>query len=1565
MSPKLSPAKQALLAQRLKGKATPRITIPRRDPKGPIPLSFAQQRLWFLAQLEPDNPFYNIPTALRLEGDLDIGAFQQALDQLVQRHETLRTTFTTIDEQPQQIIHHHIAISIEQVDLSALPANKQDQEVERVAMAAATQPFDLTQGPLLRIKLLQLAPSQSVLLITLHHIISDAWSTGILIRELAYFYQAVLQSKPAHLPELPIQYADFSHWQRQQTDRLEQQLNYWQQQFATLPPVLALPTDRPRPAVQTYRGDRCTIELSTVLTAQLKQLAQDTDSTLFMVLLASFQVLLHRYTHQTDITIGTPIANRNQTAIEGLIGFFINSLALRADLSDNPTFRQLLAQVRERTLGAYAHQDLPFEKLVDALDVPRDLSYSPLFQVMLILQNAPTTALNVPGLTLTPLQFNAQITKLDLTLICIEQAEGLTAVMEFNTDLFDAVTIERMMAHWQTLLNGLITEPHTPIDTLPLWSTTLPPELYQWNQTAQDVPPQLIHQLFETQAHHTPTGIALTCPPETFTYQDLNHKANQLARYLTTQGVGPETFVGIYLHRSPALLIALLAVLKAGGTYIPLDPTYPTPRLAYMVADSGLQLVLTHGDLPPLTPKIPYLNLDRDSHLWAAASGQNLPTESLADQLAYVIYTSGSTGQPKGVQITHPAVVNFLLHHRQTLKISATDRLLAVTSVSFDIAVLELFLPLIVGAQVILVNRDEATNGYQLAQRLTDATLMQATPSTWRLLLATDWCGQYNLQVLSGGEALPPDLAAQLLPKCQTLWNMYGPTETTIWSTHAQIKASPEITIGYPIANTDIYVLDHHLNSVPIGVVGELYIGGMGLARGYLNRPSLTAERFIPHPFSTVPGARLYRTGDLARYRPDGTLQHLGRADHQLKVRGVRIELSEIEFHLHQHPQVQTAVVVAQGQDNQLVAYCVPEANQALTPESLRQFLQQHLPLAMVPTLYVSLPELPLTPNGKIDRRALPAPTAEVITRGHAFVAPQSTTEQALVDIWTQILGIEVIGIDDNFFNLGGDSIRSLQLVSRAHAAQILLTPKDIFQHQTIRALAHAAKPFSPVTPLTRPQPSLPQRQILQQSIEQELEDVYPLAPMQQGMLFHTLYHSQGLYVAQFCYRLQGPLNIPALQQAWQTVIDHYPTLRTAFGWEGLDHPLQWIAAEVALPWETLDWRGESAEPQRIDDFLYQDRVRGFAVHQPPLMRLTLIQLQDSVFEFIWSVHHLVLDGWSLSLVLQNVFQQYAALDQGQVAPLSPTAPYRNYIAWQQQQSAAAATQFWQDYLQGFTAPQPIAAMGQDQAGSRADRQQSYIHLRHPLSAAVTSALQQQCHHHRLTLNSLIQGAWALVLSHITQTSDVVFGATTAGRPPQLPKAEQMVGVFINTLPVRVQIDSNTELMPWLQNLQEQQITARQFEYSSLTTIQQASDVPQGTALFDTVVVFENYPVDLAAVQALQTAVQIKAFRSFVNNSYPLTIRAIPGDELRLEMMADLVCLQRSKVECWLQLFAYTLESIAVAPPPTIDEQLTNIATHQLKLQSQQAETLKTSSLGKLKRSRRKAVVTENQEGSS
>lgn len=1573
----LSAAKRALLAQRLRGDRTPRTTIPQRPSKTSAPLSFSQQRLWFLTQLEPDHPFYNIPTALRLEGELNISALQGALNQLVDRHEILRTTFDTIDEQPQQTIHSQMPLPIGQVNLSALSATAQEQAVEQLAVSEGAQAFNLSQGPLLRITLIQLSATESVLLLTLHHIISDAWSMGIFVRELATLYTAAIQSQPLSLAKLPIQYADFAHWQRHQTDRLAPQLRYWQEQFAILPPVLALPTDHPRPAQQTYRGDRCTIELPETLTQALNHLAQETDCTLFMVLLASFQTLLHRYTHQSDLTVGTPIANRNQIEIEGLIGFFINTLALRADLSGHPTFRQLLAQVRKRTIGAYEHQDVSFEKLVDELEVPRDLSHSPLFQVMLIVQNAPTASLQVPGLTLTPLNYETQTTKFDLTLICIEQERHLTTVMEFNTDLYEPATIQRMLSHWQTLLLGLTQNPQTPIGFLPLLepgTQTLPKS---WNQPQVDIPQSLVHQRFEWQVQQSPDAIALTYEHQSLTYQALNQQANQLAHYLQSQRVGPEVYVGICLERSPDLLVALLAVFKAGGTYIPLDPSYPSERLAFMVKDSGLQLLLTQTHLQDRPFQIPCLCLDQDQHLWATASDLDPISDVTSAHLAYVIYTSGSTGQPKGVQITHQSLVNFLHAHQQSPGISAEDRLLAVTSVSFDIAVLELFLPLMVGAEVIMVPTAITSDGYQLAQAVSTATIMQATPATWRVLLTTGWAGQSTLKLLCGGEALAPDLVEQLLPRCDSLWNMYGPTETTIWSTHAQITSHTPITIGQPIANTEVYLLDPYLNPVPMGVPGELYLGGAGLARGYLHHPSLTAEKFIPHPFSSRAGARLYRTGDLARYQPDGTLQHLGRRDHQVKVRGFRIELHEIEAHLNQHPHIQAAVVTVKGQGkDQLVAYYVPDNAVSLPPADIRQTLQQTLPTFMVPTLFVSLPALPLTPNGKIDRNALPDPLERLMPLGTPYIGPRTPTEQRLTAIWTQVLDIPEIGIDDNFFALGGDSIRSLQVVSRARQTHLSLVPKDIFQYQTIRSLASAveateASVYEDLN-LTAQLPQIQQDTLHQQlGPHRQIADVYPLSPMQQGMLFHTLYSPQaGLYVAQFCYRLQGPLHSPFLQQAWQQVIAQHPMLRTAFCWEGLETPMQWVEADVHLPWMEMDWRDDSEPEQcdRLDDFLHQDRIQGFSLHYPPLMRFTLIQVSEFEFEFIWSFHHLILDGWSLPLVLQSVFRQYAALENGQDLSALAPRPYRDYIAWLHHQPVDIAMTFWQQYLQGFAAPNTLEASTMNpngQAGSRADRYQGYTRLSHNFPKSPTSALQAQGQKHHLTLSTLAQGAWAIVLCHLSQSEDVVFGATTSGRPPQLREAEQMVGVFINTLPIRVQITPDTSLMSWLQALQEQQITARQFEYTSLTQIQQASEVPQGTPLFESLLVFENYPVDSTSLQGLQTSVQIKDFRSFVNNSYPLTVRVLPGATLKLEMMADLVRVPTHQIQRWLQLFAHTLQAIATAPERSLGELLTTVSLQAQALEKQHKQVLKAASFNKLKHTKRKAVASENKEVSS
>ncbi|MCB0167234.1 MAG: amino acid adenylation domain-containing protein, partial [Anaerolineae bacterium] len=870
-----------------------------------LPLSFAQQRLWFLDQLEGPNPTYNIPTALKLNGPLDMMALSGALNTIVQRHEVLRTTFRTQAGVARQMIHPTVTFQLPLIDLQTLPAELQTIEVDRLIETEALHCFDLSQDLPIRARLLRLDQQAFVLLVTFHHIAADGWSTGVLIREVTALYRAYAQGLPSPLPDLPIQYADFAYWQRQWlADEipgqrpLTKQLTYWQQQFSPMPPALTLPTDHARPAQMTFHGTQLSFTVPSDLNRNLHRLSRQAGTTLYMTLLAAFKVLLHRYSGQTDLVVGSPIANRTRPEIEALIGFFANTLALRSDLSGRPTFLDLLARIKQTTQAAYEHQDLPFEMLVEALQPERSLSHSPLFQVMFSLQNTPQPKLALPDLSLQFMENQTLTAAFDLVLV-IEELDGeLTGTWMYNTALFEPATITRMTAHFQTLLAGIIADPNQPITDLPLLAETERQQLLlQWNETQRSYPAtQCLHHLFEQQVERTPEAIALIYREQQWTYQDLNRRANQLAHYLQSLGLGPDSLVGICVERSLEMMVGLLGILKAGATYIPLDPAFPPQRLAYILQDADITTLVTQHKLVDHLPDhtVQPVYLDTDWPTIAAHPTDNLTVPVAPEELAYIIYTSGSTGRPKGVQIAHRAVVNFLTAMQQQPGIEASDKLLAVTTLSFDIAVLELFLPLTVGAQVIIVDHETAQDGRLLGKTLTtsQATVMQATPVTWRLLLESGWSGDSQLKALCGGEALPRQLANQLLDKVGALWNMYGPTETTIWSTLYRVTAGQgSVSIGRPIANTQIYILDSHLQPVPIGVPGGLYISGAGLARGYHHRPELTEEKFIDHPFE--PGTRLYHTGDLARWLPDGTIEFLGRVDHQVKIRGFRIELGE------------------------------------------------------------------------------------------------------------------------------------------------------------------------------------------------------------------------------------------------------------------------------------------------------------------------------------------------------------------------------------------------------------------------------------------------------------------------------------------------------------------------------------------------------------------------------------------------------------------------------------------------------------------------------------------------
>ncbi|MBD1938950.1 non-ribosomal peptide synthetase [Microcoleus sp. FACHB-68] len=1067
-----------------------------------FPASFAQQRLWFFDQLIPGTAAYNVPTVIRLTGTLNLTALERTLNEIVRRHEVLRTAFVIVEGQPFQAIAPSLSVSVPVLDLQQLPATEREAEAKRLIKAECERPFNLSQGPLLRVTLLRLDESEHILLLNMHHIVADDWSIGVLIRELGIFYTAFAENRPALMPALPLQYADFAEWQREwlQGEVLETQLAYWRQQLAGIE-VLNLPVDRPRPATQTYRGSTQYLEISQELSEALEKLSQREEVTLFMTLLAAFQTLIYRHTYQEDIAIGSPIANRNRSEIEKLIGFFINTLVLRTDLSGNPTFRELLARVREVTLGAYAHQDLPFEKLVEELQPERNLSRHPLFQVVFALQNSPMEGLQLPELAVSSVNIETQTTRFDLELhlwksssdfrsIYGEQwqnSEGFRGIVVYNTDLFDHATITRMLEHFKILLKKIIANPEQRIGDLSILSEVEQHQiLVEFNSNFLSVHnftskiKGTIPQLFEAQVEQNLDKIALSFEEEKLTYRELNIRSNKLAHYLKKLGVGSEVVTGICLEPSAGLIVAMLGILKAGGAYLPLDPSYPRERLSFMLEDAQVSLVITHSLLDIDYGKTKVVCLDKDEEVINRESEKNLKNSTNEENLAYVIYTSGSTGKPKGVAIPHKAVVRTFLNPNY-IKIEPADKIAQVSNTSFDAAAFEIWGALLHGAQLVIINRNVILSPEDFtAQLRTDniSVLFLTTALVNQMASVIPQAFNKLRYLLFGGESADPKWVQEVLKKGapEQLIHLYGPTENTTFSSFYCVQDIPESTtsipIGRPVTDTQIYLLDQQLQPAPIGIAGELYISGERLARGYLNRPDLTADRFIPNPFfeegergksSLNASSRLYKTGDLARYLPDGNIEFLGRIDEQVKIRGFRVELGEIEAILSQHPAIQQTVVIAIediSANKRIVAYIVPSNSSFISHPSsllstLRQFLAEKLPEYMVPSAFVVLESLPLTPNGKIDRRRLPV--IDIVQNiNENYVAPSTAAEEVLAGIWAEILGLKQVSIHDNFFELGGHSLLATQLVSRVRDSfGVELPLRNLFEAPTV---AHLAK---------------------------------------------------------------------------------------------------------------------------------------------------------------------------------------------------------------------------------------------------------------------------------------------------------------------------------------------------------------------------------------------------------------------------------------------------------------------------------------------------------------------------
>ncbi|HEX6911984.1 MAG TPA: amino acid adenylation domain-containing protein, partial [Longimicrobium sp.] len=1272
--------------------APPLVPFPR---DGTLPLSFAQQRLWFIDQLNPGSAAYNMPYALRLRGPLDVAALEHALTQIVRRHEGLRTRFPSVDGEPLQVIDPPYDFRIHVEDLTALDGDAQHAEVRRRAAAEAGRPFDLAAGPLIRITVLGLGTDDHAVFFTLHHIVSDGWSTDILIAEVSELYAAYVDGRAPVLRPLPIQYADYAAWQHawMAGEVLEGQLGYWRERLAGAPPMLELPTDRPRAAAPTERGGRVPLMLSRETVDGLKALSRREGATLFMTLLAAWQLLLSRWSGQDDVVVGSPVANRGRAEVEGLIGFFVNSLALRTDLRGDPTVRGVLRRVREGVLQAQAHQDLPFERLVEGLGVERVLGRMPVFQVFFAFQNAAVDFLRMgDGLQAEPLSTHDPIAKFDLMLALGEAADVLRGSIVYRAELFDEGTIERMADHLRRLLDAMAADPEARISRLPLLSGDERTRLLGWSGTARGDGYPSPHALFAAQAARTPDAPAVLADGETLSYAELDARANRLAHLLRARGVGPESRVGVAMARSPRLVTALLAIVKAGGAYVPLDTGYPAERLAFMLADSAVSVLLVDDALPgPLAGfGGAVVSLQAD-----AAEIDRQPADALGihvhpDTLAYVVYTSGSTGRPKGIGIPLKAVVR-LVRGADFAQLGEDDRVAQVSNTSFDAFTWELWGTLLNGGALVCLDRDTLLAPAALvdAFRRHGVTAVFLTTALFNQVARDVPEGFAPLRhVLFGGEAVDPSSVRRVLEHGAPgrLLHVYGPTESTTFSTWHPVRHVDEgavtVPIGTSVANTTVYVLEGAGEPAPIGVSGELFLGGDGLARGYLGRAALTAERFVPHPF--VPGARLYRTGDAVRWNARGEIEFVGRLDQQVKVRGFRIELGEIEAALCAHPGVREAAVVTrrEGDDHRLVGYVVPAEGQAVAFGELRKHLRLSLPDYMVPASWVALDAMPLTPNGKTDHRALPAPDAAA--DGEGYVAPRTPTEEILAGMYAEVLRAARVGAEDDFFALGGHSLLATRLVSRVREAfGVELPLRALFEAPRVSALAERVDALAGAGEALPAPPLLPV----------ERAGDLPLSFAQQRLWFIDQLEPGGsAYNVPYALRLTGPLDVDALERSLSELVRRHETLRTRFPSQG-GEPVQVIdpAGPVRIPVADLRALPPNEREERAQEMAVAEAARPFDLRTGPLVRAALLRLDDEEHALLFTLHHVISDGWSMGVLIREVSALYGAFAEGTEAPL-PALPvqYADFAAWQRQWISGAVLEaqmaYWRERLAGAPA---------------------------------------------------------------------------------------------------------------------------------------------------------------------------------------------------------------------------------------------------------------------------------------
>ncbi|HEY0726768.1 MAG TPA: amino acid adenylation domain-containing protein, partial [Pyrinomonadaceae bacterium] len=1522
----LSAAKRALLEKRLAGRSSvdaDEQTIRPVPRNGPVPVSLAQQRLWFLDQLEPGLVAYNMPAAVRLVGKLDVAVLAWSLNEIIHRHESLRTTFDPVAGQPIQVIAPSLELSIPMIDLSDLPVETREQEAMRLSQEEASRPFDLLRGPLIRAVLLRLQSEEHVLIVTMHHIATDLWSQGVFKSEFGKLYEAGMKAERSPLPELSIQYADFAQWQRGwlQGDELDRQTAYWRKQLAGAPPSVDLPTDLARPAQVDYRGATFLFELSAELAESLTALSRREGATLFMTLLAGFKALLWRYTGQSDIVVGTPVANRNREELEGLIGFFVNTLALRTDVSGDATFLELLDRVRETALGAYAHQDLPFELLVEELQPARDLSRNPVFQIVFDLQSAPATSLELTGLTLQPHEFTSASTRFDLELHLTSTPDAILGAFVYSTNLFAESTIRQLAERYRMLLQAVVADPEQHVSRIDLLTAAERNRLLvEWNDTVRSFPYKCsIPDLFETWASRRPHRTALISGAEQVTYGELNRRANQLGHYLKSYGVGEETRVGIYIERSVEMIVAVLGVLKAGATYVPLELSYPEQRLLFMLDDADVQLVLSTEALEEKLPahRAPVVLLDSDWPQIEQQSEDNPERHITPEHLAYIVYTSGSTGTPKGAAVPHRGAVR-LVSCNDYADFGLDEVFLQFAPLAFDASTFEIWGSLLNGAQLVLMPaglQSLSDLGSALAQY--NVTTLWLTSGLFHQMVDEQLEALTTLkQLLAGGDVLSPSHVKRFVdaaPSCRLI-NGYGPTENTTFTCCYGMDQSSALTgsvpIGCPIANTQVYILDQHLELCPPGFTGELFAAGDGLARGYHGRADLTAERFVPHPFSNAPGARLYRTGDLARYLANGNVEFLGRADEQVKVRGFRIELGEVETAIGRAAGVRQVAVVVRDYgagDKRLVAYVVGE----IQVDKLQKKLRTTLPDYMVPSAFVVLDELPLTPNGKVDRRALPA--ADDIKADSAHAAPRTPVEELLAGIWIDVLKVERVSADDDFFELGGHSLLVTRLVSRAQAHfGVELPLKLFFEAPTLAAqAAQVEAALRNETGLHAP-PIVPAPRdggLALSFSQQRLWFLYQLEP------------STSAYNIPTAVRLTGSLDSDALRRTLNELVRRHEILRTYYGMAD-GRPAQFVGPPIDLSIELLDLSelADGDRESRMLEVAEEEARKPFDLTRAPLLRAGLVRLGPQEHVLLLTVHHIVSDGWSQGVMVREVGKLYQAFSEGKESPLEELpVQYADFAQWRR------------NWLTGDVLDQQLAYWRRQLAGDLpaldlpTDRPRPEVQsfrgatLTTTLRPGLSDALGVVCRREGVTLFMLLLAAFKALLYRYTGQDEIVIGAPIANR--NNVETENLIGFFVNTLVLRTDLSGDPhcpELLARVRKVTLEAYAHQDLPFEVLVEDLQPERSLSRNPLFQVMFQLENTPKEELPLPGLTlSAVSVAGVASQFDLSVDV-VESESGLGITAEYSTDLF--EAETIRTLLKRWEILLESLAASPDQRLNE---------------------------------------------